>query len=66
MNKEIDELESILNFKKPAFTRLRVLKNNMKFKMYYMAIQRIIYDFKNINYDLKYFIEFIVMRHMSI
>jgi hypothetical protein len=60
MNKEIDELESILNFKKPAFTRLRVLKNNMKFKMYYMAIQRIIYDFKNINYDLKYFIGFIV------
>ena len=32
----------------------------MKFKFYYMAIQRIIYDFKNINYDLKYFIEFIV------
>ena len=60
MNKEIDELESILNFKKPAFRRLKVLKNNMKFKFYYMAIQRIIHDFKNINYDLEYFIEFIV------
>lgn len=60
MEKEIDELVSILNFKKPAFRRLNVLKNNMKFKFYYMAIQNIIQFFRNINYDLKYFIEFIV------
>ena len=30
MDKTINELESILNFKKPCFKRLHVLKDNMK------------------------------------